>query len=558
MFEELRAIQRQFGYLPAEQLKALSGSIKTPLSQIHAVASFYPHFRLVPPPKIDIRVCADMSCHLRGADGLKFDLEAAFHGADSQEISIREVSCLGRCDHAPAIVVNDDIFADVDSRGAVAMVRTLLAGGPLPEHRANPERTPAACDPYNGLSTYQVVRRFIEKRDWKEIVATLKSSGLRGMGGAGFPTGMKWEIVRNAPGSTKYIVCNADESEPGTIKDRHIMENLPYLVLEGMIIAGLVTGAQKGILYIRHEYETSKDILQAELDRCYREGVLGSRVMGSDLTFDLEIFVSPGGYICGEESALLEAIEGKRSEPRNKPPFPGTNGLWDQPTVINNVETFSLATVILARGLDWYKTQGKNGSVGMKFVGISGDVVRPGIFEVPMGTTYSDLIFQYAGGIPDGKQMLAYAPSGPSSGYLPASMANLPLDWNAVAAAGSMVGSGAIVVCGEDRCMLDMALNATRFYRNESCGKCVPCRVGSQKMVEMLKGWTEGRSSKEDLQTLDELSIAMRVASICGLGQVVPVPIASILKHFPDVVDDHIVRHRCPGGVCFSQPAGAQ
>jgi len=558
VFEELRAIQRQFGYLPAEQLKALSSSSKTPLSQIHAVASFYPHFYLVPPPQVDVRVCADMSCHLRGADRLKLDLEAAFRGTDPQTVSIREVSCLGRCDHAPAVMMNDEIFADIDSRGTIAMAQTLLAGGSLPEPHARPERSPAACDPYNGLGGYQVVRRFVEKRDWQEIIATLKTSGLRGMGGAGFPTGMKWEIVRNAPGSTKYIVCNADESEPGTIKDRHIMENLPHLVLEGMIVAGLVTGSHKGILYIRHEYETSKDILQAELDRCYRNGVLGSHVMDSDLTFDLEIFVSPGGYICGEESALLEAIEGKRAEPRNKPPFPGTNGLWDQPTVINNVETFSLATVILARGLNWYKGQGKNGSTGMKFVGISGDVVRPGIFEVPMGTTYSELILEYAGGIPDGKQMLAYAPSGPSSGYLPASMANLPLDWNAVAAAGSMVGSGAIVVCGEDRCMLDMALNATRFYRNESCGKCVPCRIGSQKMVEMLKGWTEGRSSKDDLQTLDELSIAMRMASICGLGQVVPVPIASILKHFPEVVDDHLVRHSCPGGVCFSQPSGAQ
>ncbi len=196
------------------------------------------------------------------------------------------------------------------------------------------------------------------------------------------------------------------------------MENLPYLVIEGMIMAGLVTGAHKGILYIRHEYENSKEVLQEEIDRCYRNGVLGERVLGSDLTFDLEIFVSPGGYICGEESALLEAIEGKRAEPRNKPPFPGTNGLWNQPTVINNVETFCLATVILARGVDWYKAQGKNGSLGVKFVGISGDVVRPGIFEVPMGTTYAELIFEYAGGIPDGKQLLAFAPSGPSSGYL--------------------------------------------------------------------------------------------------------------------------------------------
>ncbi len=405
-------------------------------------------------------------------------------------------------------------------------------------------------DPYNGSSNYSVVRKFVETRDWTGIVATLKASGLRGMGGAGFPTGSKWEIVRNAAGKEKYIVCNADESEPGTIKDRFIMENAPWLVIEGMITAGLVTGARRGILYIRHEYENPKEILQEEIERCYREGLLGAGILGSDLSFDLEIFVSPGGYICGEESALLEAIEGKRAEPRNKPPFPGTNGLWNQPTAINNVETFAFATVILVRGVDWFKAQGKNGSAGMKFVGISGDVNRPGIFEVPMGTKYSELIQDYAGGVLDGRALLGFAPSGPSSGYLPASMADLPLDWNALAAAGSMVGSGAIVVCGEGRCMLDMALNAVRFYRNESCGKCVPCRVGSQKMVEMLTGWTEGRASNSDLQLLDELSFAMKLTSICGLGQIVPAPIQSVLKHFPQVVEEHVKNGRCPAGVC--------
>ena len=552
MFEELRAIQRDFGYLPADRLKTLAETIDVPVSQIHAVASFYPHFHLSPPPQVDVRVCADMSCHLRGGDKVRAALDSAFQGTDPKKVCIRDVSCLGRCDQAPAITVNDNIYYPVNSHDAVALAQDVLAGKALPARPHKAERMAMVSDPYAGKGQYAVVRRFVENRNWQEIIATLKAAGLRGMGGAGFPTSSKWELVRNAPGSTKYIVCNADESEPGTIKDRGIMENVPYLVIEGMITAGLVTGARKGILYIRHEYEEPKEILQEEIDRCYQQGLLGSRILRSDLAFDLEIFVSPGGYICGEESALLEAIEGKRAEPRNKPPFPVTNGLWNQPTVINNVETFCLATVILARGADWYKAQGKNGSVGMKFVGISGDVNRPGIFEVPMGTTYGELIDEHAGGIPDGGKLLAFAPSGPSSGYLPASMTNLPLDWNAVAAAGSMVGSGAIVVCGEGRCMLDMALNATRFYRNESCGKCVPCRVGSQKLVEMLKGWTTGQSSKDDMQVMGELSTAMRQASICGLGQVVPVPIASVMKHFPGTVEEHIVHRRCPGGVCFS------
>jgi NADH:ubiquinone oxidoreductase subunit F (NADH-binding)/NADH:ubiquinone oxidoreductase subunit E len=552
VFEELRAIQRDFGYLPADRLKTLAATIDVPLSQIHAVASFYPHFHLSPPPQVDVRVCADMSCHLRGGDKVRAALDSAFQGTDPKKVCIRDVSCLGRCDQAPAIMVNDNIYYPVNSHDAVALAQDVLAGKALPARPRPADRVAMASDPYAGKGEYAVVRRFVETRNWQEIIAALKAASLRGMGGAGFPTSSKWELVRNAPGLAKYIVCNADESEPGTIKDRGIMENVPYLVIEGMITAGLVTGARKGILYIRHEYDGPKEILQEEIDRCYQQGLLGSRILGSDLAFDLEIFVSPGGYICGEESALLEAIEGKRAEPRNKPPFPVTNGLWNQPTVINNVETFCLATAILARGADWYKAQGKNGSVGMKFVGLSGDVNRPGIFEVPMGTTYGELIYEHAGGIAGGHELLAFAPSGPSSGYLPASMANLPLDWNAVAAAGSMVGSGAIVVCAEGRCMLDMALNATRFYRNESCGKCVPCRVGSQKLVEMLKGWTTGQSSKDDMQILGELSTAMRQASICGLGQVVPVPIASVMKHFPGTVEEHVVHRRCPGGICFT------
>jgi formate dehydrogenase beta subunit len=551
MVPELRSIQEKFGYLPAEQLELLATELGMPLSQIHAVASFYPHFHLTPPARIDVRVCADMSCHLRGADELRRQLERSFRGANPQTLAIRDASCLGRCDQAPAISVNDAIYGNVDGASAVSLLQETLTGSPLPADSSEIEPVQLAVDPYKGSPTYGVVKHLVETRNVTGVIATLKAAGLRGMGGAGFPTGSKWDIVRNAPGDEKYIVCNADESEPGTIKDRFIMENIPYLVIEGMITAGLVTGAKKGILYIRHEYERPREILQKEIDSCYAQNLLGSNILGSDLTFDLEIFVSPGGYICGEESALLEAIEGKRAEPRNKPPFPGTHGLWQKPTAINNVETFAFATAILMLGVDWYKAQGRNGSLGLKFVGISGDVVRPGIFEVPMGTKYSELIYEYAGGILDNKKLLGFAPSGPSSGYLPASMVDLPLDWDAVAAKGSMVGSGAIVVCAEDRCMVDMALNAVRFFRNESCGKCVPCRMGSQKLVDMLTAWTHGKADNDDLQLLSELSHALKVTSICGLGQVVPVPIVSVLTHFRDVVDQHVIHKQCPAKVCF-------
>jgi len=557
MIEELRTIQREFGYLPAEQLALLSKRIQVPVSQIHAVASFFPHFHLTPPAKVEVKVCTDMSCHLRGADRLYTLIKQAFLGTPQQDVAIANASCQGRCDHAPAVSINDEIFADVSASSVVSMIRDVLQDRPLPPAHSEQVHAPVACDPYGGSGQYEVVKRLAKTRDVNSVIAVLKESRLRGLGGAGFPTGMKWEIVRNAPGSEKYVVCNADESEPGTIKDRFILEAAPHLVIEGMITAGLVTGARRGILYIRHEYEVPRAVLQKEIERCYRSGFLGANIAGSDLGFDLEIFVSPGGYICGEESALLEAIEGKRAEPRNKPPFPGTNGLWNKPTVINNVETFAVATVILTRGVDWYRAQGRNGSLGMKFVGISGDVNRPGVFEVPMGIPYSELIYEYAGGIRDGKKMLAFAPSGPSSGYLPASMADLPLDWDKVAAAGSMVGSGAVVVCAEGVCMLQMAINAVRFFRNESCGKCVPCRMGSQKLVDMLTAWSQGVYSESDHHAFEELSQALKLTSICGLGQVVPVPILSVITHFREVVEDHIVRRHCPSGECL-MAAGAR
>jgi NADH:ubiquinone oxidoreductase subunit F (NADH-binding)/NADH:ubiquinone oxidoreductase subunit E len=550
LFDELREIQRQFGYLPADQLKALAKKIDVPLYRLHGVASFYPHFHLTPPPKADVRICQDMSCHLRGARGLRTGLEESFRQAGYMDAKIGGVSCLGRCNEAPAVAINEHIYSGLSQNQITAMVGDVLAGGAPPKISQVHRRVPCASDPYGDGEHYQTVQRLIASRDWAGAFETLKASGLRGLGGAGFPTESKWQLVRQAVGPEKFIVCNADESEPGTFKDRFILTHLPHLVIEGMILAGLLTGAQKGILYVRHEYGDQERILREEIRRCERKGLLGAQVLGSEFTFDLEIFVSPGGYICGEETALLEAIEGKRAEPRNKPPFPVQQGLWNKPTVINNVETFANVPTILFRGVDWYKSQGLNGSAGLKFIGVSGDVVRPGVYEVPMGTPVSELIFKYGGGIADGKKLKGFAPSGPSSGYLPASMADVRLDFKSLADAGSMLGSGALVVCDEDRCMLDMALNSTQFFRNESCGKCVPCRVGSQKLVAMLTGWTEGKGSAADIALIDELSGALRLTSICGLGQVVPAPIASVLKHFRAEVESHILQRSCPADVC--------
>jgi NADH:ubiquinone oxidoreductase subunit F (NADH-binding)/NADH:ubiquinone oxidoreductase subunit E len=550
LIDELRVIQREHGYLPVEALRVLAERAQIPLYQLHGVASFYPHFRLTPPPAVEVRVCADMTCHLRGGDDLRRSLQARLVERGPSGVVIHEVSCLGQCDRAPAASINDAIVARLTRDRLEALVDGAAAGGPPPPAEPSPLSSRLQIDPYEPGARYEALRALLASRDVAGLLTTLKSSELRGLGGAGFPTGVKWEIVRGTPGPEKYVVCNADESEPGTIKDRFLMEHVPHLVIEGMILAGVVTGARTGILYVRHEYEAQAAILKTEIDACRRQGLIGDDVLGSGMAFDLTIFLSPGGYICGEESALLEALEGKRAEPRNKPPFPGTHGLWQKPTLINNVETFAFVPLILRNGVEWFKRQGRAGAPGLKFVGVSGHVVRPGVYEVAMGTPAREVIFERAGGVLDGRALKAFAPSGPSSGYLPASMVDVPLDFKSLQQAGSMLGSGAIVVCAEGTCMLDMALNAVRFFRNESCGKCVPCRLGSAKMVGILEEIAHGRGRHQDLDLINELSEAMMLTSICGLGQVAPAPIKSVITHFPEEIEDHVVRRRCPAGVC--------
>jgi len=551
IFEELKDVQRKFEYLPSEELKRIADRRGLALRDVHAIASYYPHFHLQPPAKVVVKICDDMTCHLRGASALQRKLEQRFQGMSENELTIRNVSCVGRCDHAPSFVINDRYYDGFSPDGAVSAVMQTIGGVPPQGSSYRFREMKLASDPYDGEKPYSALRKFVQSRDWPGLLSCIKAGGLRGMGGAGYPTHQKWEAVRNSPSPDKYIICNADESEPGTIKDRYILTQLPHLVIEGMALAGLCVGAKRGYLYIRHEYQEQEAILNAELLRCYEKGLLGRKILGTELSFDITMFISPGGYICGEETALLEAIEGKRAEPRNKPPFMASVGLWGKPTVINNVETLAFATAMAAKGPEWFNSHGANGFTGLKFVGITGDVQKPGIYEVPMGTKYSELISEYGGGTPPGRKLIGFAPSGPSSGYLPASMADLPLDWQTLSKAGSMVGSGAIVVCAEGRCMLDMALNAVRFYRNESCGKCVPCRIGSQKLVEILEGWTRGNYKRTDLPLVEELSHALRQTSICGLGQILPAPIQSVLQHFRPEVEEHLFNRYCPAGVCF-------
>ncbi len=550
IFDDLRAIQKEFGYLPADQLQDLSRRTGVSLPHLHGVADFYPHFFLTPPPKVQANVCMDMTCHIRGAENLKATLKQRFGTMSERDVSIGEVSCLGQCDRAPAIAIGGHSYVNVTAPQAEALVLVALGGGELPPLPHDHPPGPIAADPYVGAEKYAGLKQLVQTKDFTGLIATLKQSGLSGLGGAGFSTGLKWELVRNAPGNEKYVVCNADESEPGTIKDRFILEHVPHLVAEGMIIAGLVTGAHRGILYIRHEYEVQEHVFQKEIDRIRAEGIIGPSVCGSDMSFDIEVFVSPGGYILGEESALIEAIEGNRGEPRNKPPFPVFEGLYHKPTALNNVETFANVPQILAFGIDKYKAMGEDGHAGLKFVGISGDVNNPGVFLVPMGVKMSDLIYKYCKGIPDGKRLKAFAPSGPSSGYLPQKFEDVRVSFKTLADVGSMMGSGAIVVYAEGRCILDNALNATKFFRNESCGKCVPCRNGTQKLVDLMTGWTHGKGTQADLDLLRELSEALKLGSICGLGQFAHSPISSVIEHFSDELQAHIRDHRCPEGVC--------
>jgi NADH:ubiquinone oxidoreductase subunit F (NADH-binding)/NADH:ubiquinone oxidoreductase subunit E len=556
IFEDLRLVQDDRGYVPPQEIEAIAKRRGVHVRDVHSVASFYPHFHLKPSAAVDVRVCNDMTCHLHGASGLLSGLQRQF-AARSDVVLVRDISCVGRCDHAPIVSINGRYYEEQSLDRSERLVEREIIDPPPAAHSRAPRSAEERgisiqCDPYVGEQQhYTVFKRLLEQKDFSAALQQLKRGELKGMGGAGFPTYIKWEGAMKAPGPEKFVICNADESEPGTIKDRFILQYLPHLVLEGMMVCGAIVGAQKGYLYVRHEYELQTEVLRKELADVYREGLLGENILGSGVNFDLEIFVSPGGYICGEETALMEAIMGHRAEPRNKPPRTVNAGLWFKPTALNNVETFALAITILGKGGDWYRSQGRPGYPGLKFIGVSGHVLNAGVFEVPMGISYRELIFDYAGGPPPGVEVIGFAPSGPSSGYLPASLLDTPVDWKTLSSLGSMVGSGAVVVCGDTACMLDMALCAVAFYRNESCGKCVPCRIGTQKLVDLLEGWTKGINSSRDLQMLADLSDALRLTSICGLGQIAPAPIQSVMKHFPDTMREHLEQRCCRAGICF-------
>jgi formate dehydrogenase beta subunit len=521
----LNAIQERCGWLPREELVALSRDVRRPLYEIEGLVSFYPHFRTDPPKAVQIAVCHDLTCWLHGADERIKETKAQY--GDDVDIEIVEVSCLGRCDIAPAAAVDERPIRLADAPEVVEAAR----GGNRGHSDANRGAERRPNDPYEpGAERYGVFRRALGgEMSPQDIVATLKDSGLRGMGGAGFPTGQKWELVAAQEATPKYTVCNADESEPGTFKDRQILAEQPHLVLEGMLLGMLVTGCEEGWVFIRHEYGPEEHVLEEEIEAMRAEGLLGDDVLGSGRRFVIEIFTSPGGYILGEESALLECMEGHRGEPRNKPPFPAIYGLWGKPTLMNSVETFADVPIIVERGADWWKAQGINGATGLKFFAVSGHVAKPAVYCVKAGATARDLI-ELAGGVTEGREVLAFQPGGASSNFLGPDALDVPLDWKPLQDAGSMLGSGALTVVAEGTNLLAAGTNVLRFFRNESCGKCVPCRVGSNKALTMLTDLLERGGGVGDVpDEVVALEETLRMTSICGLGQVAMGPLLSVL-----------------------------
>jgi formate dehydrogenase beta subunit len=526
----LNAIQARLGWLPRAELEELSRDTRRPRYEIEGLISFYPHFRTEPPAKVAVAVCHDLPCNLAGSEARLAEMRERY--GDDAEVELVEVSCLGRCDTAPAVAVNERPAPVEDSDVLVAEARA----GNVGEAPANERTEPWPNDPYpaeSGIAErYATLRALLAgELDADTIVQTLKDSGLRGMGGAGFPTGQKWGLVRGTqPGDVKYAICNADESEPGTFKDRQILATQPHLVLEGLLLGIAVVGAEQGWVFIRHEYGPEEHVLRAELDALRAAGVVGPDACGSGRRLDVEVFISPGGYILGEETALLECMEGHRGEPRNKPPFPGNYGLHGRPTLINSVETFADVPVIVQRGAQWWADQGAGDSVGWKFFAVSGHVERPDVYCVPMGTTVRELI-ALAGGVSGGREVGAVQPGGASSNFIGPDKLDMPLDFGAAAEHGTMLGSGAMVVLAEGTDLLAASTNVLRFFRNESCGKCVPCRVGSTKAHAILRDVVESGVELDDDRRahIVRLEEAMRKTSICGLGQVALGPVVSVL-----------------------------
>ncbi len=414
-------------------------------------------------------------------------------------------------------------------------------------------KNPENIEAYLNMDGYAALEKAITQHTPEEVIDIVERSGLRGRGGAGFPTGRKWKFVRSAQGETKYIICNADESEPGAFKDRLILENDPHSIIEAMTIAGYAAGAQTGYIYIRGEYQLSQQRMKNALVQAYNAGYLGKSILDSGFSFDIHLHGGAGGYVCGEETALIESIEGKRAEPRRKPPYPTTDGLWGCPTVINNVETLANVPAILLNGADWYNQIGTEQSKGTKVFTLLGHVNKRGYIEVPMGITMREIIDNFAGGMLPGSSLKLAMTGGSSGSIVPADLQDVPLAYEAFRDAGIFLGSGSLLICDQSTCIVDLVRVVFNFFKKESCGRCAPCRIGSRKGHEILTRISRGEGRLDDLDNLQRFADHLTEGANCGLGNAVGIPLTGAMKYFREEIKTHIVEHRCPAGVCPMQ-----
>ena len=514
LIEFLHLIQDAYGHLSAAHLRALAEDMRLSMAEVYEVATFYAHFDVVkenetPPPALTIRVCDSLSCELAGSEQLQQALE---DGLDPSEVRVVRAPCMGRCDTAPVLELGHNHIDHATIEKVTSAIAAQDTHAHLPEYETFAQ--------YQAKGGYGKLSELRSSGDWEAVQETVLSSGLRGLGGAGFPSGKKWGFVRMNEGPC-YLAVNGDEGEPGTFKDRYYLERTPHLFLEGMLIAAWAVEADKAFIYMRDEYPAVLEILRREITALEQAGIVDEGY--------IDLRRGAGAYICGEESAMIESIEGKRGMPRHRPPFVAQVGIFNRPTLVHNVETLYWVAKICREGPEVLSSVEKNGRTGLRSYSVSGRVNRPGVHLLPAGSTITDII-EAAGGMLEGHSFKAYQPGGPSSGLLPAHMNDIPLDFDTLQPHGSFIGSAAVVVLSDQDSARDAALNMLRFFEDESCGQCTPCRVGCEKAVKLMqaKTWDKG--------LLEEISTAMVDASICGLGQAAPNPIRLTIKHFPDEI----------------------
>jgi len=523
----LHAFHERDGYLSEEALRAVSKGLRIPLADLYGTVTFYHHFAREPEGWKKPRVCDGPICKLRGSDQLLAELEGA-----------TPMPCAGRCDD-PIPVLRENLYL-------VGRPGEELRDTPAPLPAPNPGGLEECCFAhvrsegratlagYRETGGYRALVRAVQEQTPAMVLDAIDASGLAGRGGAGFPTGRKWRAVAEAPGDPKTIVCNADEGEPGCFKDRVLMDYDPHAVLEGMALAGFATGAKRGFVYLRYEYPHTQLILERAIAEATKAGILGDHILGTAFSFHIYVRRGAGAYICGEETSLLNSLEGKHPFPRNRPPYPVTHGFEDKPTAVNNVETLASVAPILDRGADWYRGLGEGDHAGTKIISLSGDVERPGNYEVPIGTSLRTLLFDWAGGPKSGREIQAVTMAGLSGGFI--RDLDVTLDEPCLRGKGSFLGAGGIMVFDDSRDMVDLARQAMSFFAHESCGKCFPCRIGTQRLTERLSG--EGPADAEAWKTeVHDIGATMGAVSACGLGIAAPLITESLLRDYPEAVD---------------------